>query len=36
MDRLMTRMRALEGQLLEAGRAARSGAQGVAAVPANL
>ena len=36
MDRLMTRMRAVEGQLLQAGRAARSGFKGVAAVPANL
>jgi hypothetical protein len=27
---------ALEGQLLQAGRAARSGFKGVAAVPANL
>jgi hypothetical protein len=36
MDRLMTRMRAVEGQLLQAGLAARSGTGAVRAVPANL
>jgi hypothetical protein len=36
MDRLMTRMRAVEGQLHQAGRAARSGSKGAAALPAHL
>jgi len=36
MDRLMTRMRAVEGQLHQAGLAARAGAGAILAVPANL